>query len=67
MKKKKVFDGTYRIYSCDTNVLVTKFSLRGYPSVSSLEKIRYKMDFGDSSNNPQFYVTLEIRMYEIEF
>lgn len=66
MVSKKFFDGTFRIYSVDTNELVSKFILRGYPTASSLEKIRYNMSFEDCNGVSQFYVTLELRMYEIE-
>lgn len=66
MASKKFFDGTFRIYSVDTNELVSKFILRGYPTASSLEKIRYNMSFEDCNGVSQFYVTLELRMYEIE-
>lgn len=57
---KKMYDGTFRIYNCATSALEATFLLRGYPTASSLEKIRYNMEIIGS------YVTLELRMYEIE-
>lgn len=65
--KKKMYDGTIRIYEVNSEVfnsadtLVLSFVLRGYPTASSLEKIRANMDVGEKR-----YVTLEYRMYEIE-
>lgn len=65
--KKKMYDGVFRIYemvsenSTSSDVLVASFGLRGYPTASSLEKIRSNMDVGEKR-----YVTLEYRMYEIE-
>lgn len=67
MKKKICYDGVFRIYemmsenSTSSDVLVASFALRGYPTASSLEKIRFNMDVGEKR-----YVTLEYRMYEIE-
>lgn len=60
MKTKNMFDGTFRIYDCLTNELTASFVLRGYPTASSLEKIRYNISVDGG------YVTLELRMYEIE-
>lgn len=57
---KKMYDGTFRLYNASTGVVESTFILRGFPTVSSLEKIRYNMDVIDG------YVTLELRMYEIE-
>lgn len=59
-KIKKMYDGTFRIYSSSQDCLLAIFTLRGYPTVSSLEKIRSNMEINDG------YVTLELRMYEIE-
>lgn len=66
-KKNVMYDGIFRIFrSASTDLatgdpLVFSFSLRGYPSASSLEKIRANIDAGED-----FYVTLEYRVYEIE-
>lgn len=57
---KKMYDGTFRIYDSECNSVIASFVLRGYPTASSLEKIRYNMEILNG------YVTLELRMYEIE-
>lgn len=61
MKKKKQFDGTFRIYDLATDSCVAQFTLRSYPTASSLERIRMSIE-----PNLGQYVTLEYRMYEIE-
>lgn len=61
MKKKKQFDGVFRIYDLVTDSCVAQFSLRSYPTASSLEKVRMSIE-----PNLGQYVTLEYRMYEVE-
>ena len=60
IQTKKMYDGTFRFYDDATGAVVSTFVLRGYPTASSLEKIRYNMEVIGG------YVTLELRMYEIE-
>lgn len=62
MKVCKLYDGRFRVYDSKDNSMLYSFSLQGYPTASSLEKIRSKMIFDNSDH----FVTLELRMYEIE-
>lgn len=62
MEKKKIYDGRFRIYDSVSDELLYSFSLNGYPTASSLEKIRMNIVV----DNPLHYVTLELKMYEIE-
>lgn len=66
MDEKKKFDGTFRVYQASPDgfedTIVFVFSLVGYPTASSLEKIRRSISLPDGQ-----YVTLELRMYEVGF
>lgn len=62
MEKKRFYDGKFRIYDSDSDKLLYSFILNGYPTASSLEKIRANI----VPDSPLHYVTLELKMYEIE-